>query len=69
MLNHLNHKFINTHYELDIEYFTCVICKIICFTNSDKYYISTYDSVLSSSYHASCLKLTCEEVIIKSIIE
>lgn len=72
--NYLNHEFIN-HDECDVDdglYFICNKCKvgIIFWQTRNRYYIeSSCSKMLFKNKDIYELNLTCNEIIIKSIIE
>ncbi len=77
-LNYLNHKFINLGHKFKDVYlddkwsehkFLCESCNVlIYFTRDNIATISSYSKILTYKYGAE-LKLTCNEVLIKNIIE
>lgn len=56
---------------ISFNYYQCVKCNVIVYKNYDEYFISHYDSVFGEVFNAGNteLKLTCNELIIKNIIE
>jgi hypothetical protein len=68
-LNYLGHK-LKPYYDIYPEYdYKCEICNIILFINiQDKYHQANYCICSGDSIDDKCT-LTCEEYIIKSIIE
>lgn len=75
MFKHLNHEFVRIHIVDDVVYFSCNLCKIIIYYSEEEKYIVSHANKDSSGkcilpeYVNNELKLTCEEVIVKSIIE
>lgn len=69
MFKYLDHEFDSYTLEVTVrEYFQCILCNIVIFLNSNNiYYISVYYN--NMKFSTKELKITCNEVIIKNIIE
>jgi len=66
-LNYLGHNF--KRYEYPTPKFQCKICNLIIYnTGKDKYFISAHSLILKNLRHTK-LNLTCDEILIKIIIE
>lgn len=63
-INYKNHSFVFTPYYKNSRHFTCNKCNSIAILGSDnRYYMWQFGEYINENH------LTCEEVIIKSIIE
>lgn len=65
LLGHLFYE--NTKYNTIQKYYTCKICKLIIYLNKEYYYISKYNKSFNLP-GPNILNISCDEVIIKSII-